>query len=191
MQETTVLIFHKCLVNTDVEKINNIYIEIGTLTTMSLMDHLHWQHLLAKPLATTTRDSHLGQCNKKQKQSYLCCITKGGQGKSNGDCHVSPSSALSQAYRFKLCQCKHSLSQFTFLKRSVPLNTFIIFPSFNFYPSFQNQGCRRDPDVSSSGFRPGTRRNIDPATRKRKRTLSLRFIHILPGANAIKQHPCK
>ncbi len=53
-----------------------------------IMDCLHWQSLLAKPLVTATCDSHhctyLGHCgrrNIKKKWSYLCHATQGGQGK--------------------------------------------------------------------------------------------------------------
>jgi hypothetical protein len=56
------------------------------------MDHLDWRHLLAKRLATATRDSHLWQCDyfalatlggttRNRNNLFLCYITQGGQGK--------------------------------------------------------------------------------------------------------------
>ena len=70
------------------------------------MDHLHWRHLLAKPLATVTHDSHmttwlghLGQSDRDRIIS-VCHITQGSQ---VCRCHVLLLPALSSDVR----QCKH------------------------------------------------------------------------------------
>jgi hypothetical protein len=54
------------------KKVNKTVIPIENKKMMSLMDHLHWQSLLAKPFATVTRNTHyctslgnLGQHNIK------------------------------------------------------------------------------------------------------------------------------
>ncbi len=64
-----------------------------------LKDHLHWQHLLAKPLATATRDKNNPICvasSKVAKESTMVTVVC-------GCCwHYC------QCYSSKLLQCKHS-----------------------------------------------------------------------------------
>jgi hypothetical protein len=64
-----------------------------------LMDHLHWQHLLAKPLATATRDKNNPICVASPKVArestmvtVVCCCLR----------HYR------RCYSSKLRQCKHS-----------------------------------------------------------------------------------
>ncbi len=45
-------------------------------------NHLHWQRLLVKPLATAT-------CDNKIEIDYLCCTAQGGQGQYNSYCRLS------------------------------------------------------------------------------------------------------
>ncbi len=89
--------------------------DVAQIKMIKIMDCLYWQNLLEKPSATATHYSHLGRCDsnslghlgqhdKKYKQSYLYLAAQGSQGKY---CFVLLSLVLSLV----LHQWKHAFTK--------------------------------------------------------------------------------